>query len=161
MGKHMKSFSAGLLGISLFCAANATYAIENEAFEVLRIGVTPVKWKDYKALRDNVTACLNDGKDETPTCQTVISKATRIWHEAMLQAAVLNVTAPGGRKFCDDYAEELIEKQDTSNALAVHSYLTIENQIKYGAGLYGSQLDETYLSKIVFDGLVNTKHCKK
>ena len=123
-------------------------------------GTHPILWKDYKPLQDNAFACDKDNAQQTSTCKEVGAKLIRVLSDAFLQAVMVNVGTPPKDRFCDDYTTKLVESKNV-NGMAAYAILLIDDRLKHGSALYGEELPETYVGKIVFDALRAQSPCTK
>lgn len=137
----------------------SAHAKDNDTFAIGIAGTTPILWKDYKPLQDNVGTCLTDNRLETKTCKEVQGRVAHAMSDALLHAVLANVGNPANDKFCDEHSDELVRAKDTG-AMAAYAILLVDERLKYGSGLYPS-LQDTYVAKIVFDALVAQSPCRE
>ncbi len=156
----LRRFAPSIFLASLLWLSTAN-AADNSTFSVSLAGVHPVLWSDFDPLKKNMSACISDGKMNSPICQKVQDTMAVQLSDALLHAVMTNATARGAEpRFCDTYALELVKKQRQGDQ-AAYAILLIDGQIKYGSALYGKDLPGTYLAKLVFDALVNQSPCKQ
>ena len=148
----------GAFVLSLTC--QLVWALENDAFSFGIGGTKPVLWKEYEPLTKSLGACMKDNQWDSPTCRRVQDQSMQMMNDAILQAVMLNVNIQNSsEKFCDKTSTDLVRKHE-SGQLTAYAFLLVEKRLKYGAGLYGARLPETYLGKIVFDALRDESPCK-
>ena len=149
-----------LCGLSVLCIAGHAQSLPNERF-ALQIGdMQPIRWRELEPIQRNMEACIADGKSATPLCKQVQQRLGLMYFDALSQALVLSVLAkPGEPRFCDEYAKSLIINRKQGEATG-YSVLVVAEQMKYGSSLYGEELGNTYVGKIVFDALLGSKPCR-
>jgi hypothetical protein len=135
-------------------------SLPNSRF-ALQIGdMQPVQWKELEPVKRNMEACIADSKSSTPTCRQVQERLGLMYFDALSQALVLStLDKPGEPRFCDEYAKSLIIGRKQGEA-TMYSILVVGERMKYGSGLYGDDLGNTYVGKIVFDALLESKPCR-
>jgi hypothetical protein len=148
-----------LITISSIAASNLAIAEDNSSFSLGLAGTQPILWKEYEPLQQNGLECLKDRELESKTCLAVQDRIIHVLSDALLQAEMVNVGNPPSDKFCDEYTLQLLHSKNTSQ-MAAYAMLLVDDRIKHGSSLYGSNLSETYLGKIVFDSLLAQSPCK-
>jgi hypothetical protein len=147
------------ISLAALLSIGRTNAAENEAFARGLAGVHPILWKDFEPLYMDSMKCFQDQKDNTGTCQEVTDKVIQAAYDALVHAWMINAfDKQAGPHFCTDYPGRLIEAREVSKG-ASYAILLFDQRLKYGSSLYGSQLPDTYLAKIVYDGLVHEHPC--
>jgi hypothetical protein len=81
-----------------------------------------------------------------------------LWN-AIEQAALLNADTHSGTQFCSSAATTLVAKKKKNDGVML-ALIAIEGQIGSGIGPYADHLPDTYLGKIVFDGLKRMSPCE-
>ena len=150
-----------LLAVALLSPFSAAaQSLPNSRF-ALQIGdMQPVQWKELEPIKRNMEACISDGKSESPTCKQVKDRLGLMYFDALSQALVLSTLAkPSEPHVCDEYAKSLIINRKQGEAI-MYSILVVNERLKYGSGLYGEDLGNTYVGKIIFDALLESKPCR-
>ena len=146
-----------LLSLAL---AQTVGASDNQTFAFGLAGVRPVTWADYEPIQRDSIACLKDNRMSTPVCEQVFDKGMSILWDAFKHAVLVNALAnPDAKRFCDKGAEDIVRNGKVSDG-AAYAILLIDERLKYGSSLYGKELPSTYVAKLVFDALMDTKPCK-
>lgn len=152
-----------MLSVLLAAAISATAQqkqLPNERF-ALQIGdIQPILWKDYEPIQKNVYACLDNKKLETPLCKKVQERLNYALYDSLSQALVFNTLAkPGEPKFCEKYGQQLILDRKLGQA-AAYALMIVDERMKYGSSLYGAELPNTFVGKIIHDSLLDANPCK-
>ena len=135
-------------------------SLPNSRFSIPIGDVQPVQWKELEPAKRNMEACIADGKTTSSTCKQVQERLGLIYFDALSQALILSTLAKQGEpRFCDDYAKSLIVGRKQGEAI-MYSILLVGERTKYGSSLYGEDLPNTYIGKIVFDTLLDSKPCR-
>jgi biopolymer transport protein ExbD len=145
------------------CSSIASvFAVENDRFSIEIGGVKPVLWKDEERLYPDFVRCIagsDHGRLTPQVCEQIHSQRNHMFGDALKQAVQLNVTASATERFCYSYGDELLRQNRDEDAAEIAMGI-VEMQLHGGNGLYGTQLSETYIGKIVFDGLVKQFPCR-
>ncbi len=155
----MKLLLAVLL-VASTAVAQPKQQLPNERFALQMGDIQPILWKDYEPMQQNIYACVDDKKLDTPLCKKVQDRMSDALHDALSQALVFNAMAEAGEpKFCDEYGQQLVLDRKLGLA-AAYALLIIDERMKYGSSLYGAELPTTYLGKIIHDSLLESQPCK-
>jgi len=143
-----------------FGSVSISHAADNSVFGFGLAGAKPVTWADYEPIQRDSISCIKDNRMGTPVCEQVFDKGTRIVWDAFRHAVLVNaVSKSGEKKFCDRHAEQIVSQGKVGDG-ASYAILLVDGRLKYGSSLYGRELSSTYVAKIVFDALIDTKPCK-
>ena len=156
----MSKLLLAILLVSTTVVAQQRQQLPNELF-ALQIGdIQPILWKDFEPIQKNVYACLGDKKLDTPLCKKVNERMSYALYDALSQALVLNTLAkPDDPKFCENYGQQLILDRKMGQ-VAAYALLVVDERLKYGSSLYGAELPNTYVGKIIHDSLLESQPCK-
>lgn len=155
----MKNKNLTIASVLTFVLLNTAYAQSNESFAVGIVGVKPMLWQDYEPIQKDALLCFKDNK-KSAVCDKVQENLVRALWDSLRHATLVNSVSQNSAKFCDKTATESV-KSGNVNQGASYAMLLVEEQLKYGTSLYGSSLKNTYLSKIVYDALLQQSPCKK
>lgn len=154
------TYSLLLLCLLMVGFAERVFAADNKVFAFGLAGTHPVTWADYEPIQRDSIACVKDNRMSTPVCEQVFDKGMRILWDAFRHAVLVNaVSKPDAKRFCDKGAEDIVRNGKTSEG-ASYAVLLVDARLKYGSSLYGRELPSTYVAKIVFDSLLDSKPCK-
>ena len=137
-------------------------AVENDRFAIEIGGVKPVLWKEAERLYPDFVRCIagsDHGRLTPQLCEQIHSQRNHMFGDALKQAVLLNATAPATERFCYSYGDELVKQHEDGDAVGIAMEM-VEMQLHGGNGLYGNQLSDTYIGKIVFDGLLKQFPCR-
>jgi hypothetical protein len=141
---------------SLATIAGPVFAIDNHQFAAELDGAKPVLWKDYEPLYHDFVGCIAGIEPARLThavCAHTDERRSRMFWNALKQAALLNVAPSHKPEFCSDRVNKIIADQDAVEGSTMAAYM-MEIQLHGGTGPYGADLPVTYLGKIVYDALV-------
>ncbi len=146
--------------IPMSVGAQKVAELPNDRF-AMRVGdLRPLLWKDYEPMQKNVYACINDNKMSTAICEKVSDRMYVALYDAISQALVVNALAKDDDpKFCDSYGEKLVIDRKIGPT-ASYALLILDKRMKYGSSLYGAELPNVYVGKILHDALLETKPSK-
>ena len=82
-------------------------------------------------------------------------------YDSLSQALIFNTLAkPGDSKFCEKYGQQLMLDKKLGQA-AAYALMIVDERMKYGSSLYGAELPNTFVGKIIHDSLLEANPCKQ
>jgi hypothetical protein len=132
--------------------------VMNSEFAIGIAGIKPVTISEYQPIYDDRLRCLEDGVQDQPPCPEIGKRLSQIVYEGFLHAAIVSQTRDGGPYFCANSLLDAVQENDTRKVTMV-TMLVLGNWLERGSSLYGDNLSETYVAKVVFDALVGQYPC--
>lgn len=145
---------------ALYFYCDAALALNNDAFSKSIAGISSVKYSEYEPFRRDYLNCATQDQLERPICVEVSDKVAELLNQAFSHSVLIAEFSAEKKPFCSDEPGNLVINREYGQ-IASYAMLAIEGRLKYGSSLYGAELPNTYLSKIIFDSLVAEFPCKK
>jgi hypothetical protein len=139
-------------------ASQNIQALTNEDFSLAIAGHSSIKYSEYFLLMKDGVACMQSDS-KSPTCTEVENAITKKLNSAFIQATLI-AELQKNKQYCSEKPKEMVLKE-SEGEIASYAKLIIEDRVKMGSSLYGSELDNTYISKIIVDGLTAQHPCQK
>ena len=133
--------------------------ITNERFSEEIEGIEPMLWKDFALIQKNMVACYSEMPSNPETCKPLFDQHGDALYSALRYALAINMlTEPSEPKFCHAFAPEAPEDEVRGYAVTV-ALLDAYDRTRESSNVYGSELPNTYLAKIIHDSLLESYPC--
>ena len=136
--------------------------VPNDRFSEAVSGVNPITWEEFErqgtAVREDCSK--SHGGDSAHACAEKLGGINVIAFDALVYAAAISKRAGKSEKrFCDSNVDEMIVNGKSEIDGPIVAMLTLEQWVAEKRSVYGDDLKQMYVAKLMYDAMVDESPC--